>query len=179
MTRGDNTGPNSWAFRSRFRRSGFGWKGSRLAIERINEAVSEIKAVARYDPVAAAEGSVLFLEKLSPSLCEVDSSSGALGTAAYAAVQTLVPLISGAAVSDAQRMKWLDRLFDAIQEDDPPYIESLGDHWGELCSSPALASEWVDRLLPCLKNVQRERQRGTFAFFSGASRQAWRPVQLP
>jgi len=122
---------------------------------------------------------VLFLEKLSPSLCEVDSSSGALGTAAYAAVQTLVPLISGAAVSDAQRMKWLDRLFDAIQEDDPPYIESLGDHWGELCSSPALASEWVDRLLPCLKNVQRERQRGTFAFFSGASRQAWRPVQLP
>lgn len=168
MTRGDNTGPNSWAFRSRFRRGGFGWKGSRLAIERINEAVSEIKAVARYDLVAAAEGSVLFLEKLSPSLSEVDSSSGALGNAAYAAVQTLVPLISGAAVSDAQRMKWLDRLFDAIQEDDPPYIESLGDHWGELCSSPALASEWVDRLLPCLKNVQRERQRGTFAFFSGA-----------
>jgi tetratricopeptide (TPR) repeat protein len=67
------------------------------------------------------------------------------------------------------REKWLDRLFDAIQEDDPPYIESLGDHWGELCTTQELASAWADQLLPTLKNVLRDRTSGTFAFFSGTS----------
>lgn len=67
------------------------------------------------------------------------------------------------------RQKWLDRLFEAIQEDDPPYIESLGDHWGELCATQELASDWTDQLLPTLKNVLRERQRGTYAFFSGTT----------
>ncbi len=39
-----------WAFRARFRRTAFGWKGSKLAIERIHEALTEIRAVARQDP---------------------------------------------------------------------------------------------------------------------------------
>jgi len=67
------------AFRTRFRRSAFGWAGSKLAISRIDEALAEIRAVARHDPTAAAEGAVLLLEKISPALCQVDSSSGALG----------------------------------------------------------------------------------------------------
>jgi hypothetical protein len=46
------------------------------------------------------------------------------------------------------RRKWLDRLFEAIQEDDPPYIESLGDHWGDLCATQDQASAWADQLLP-------------------------------
>lgn len=70
-----------WAFRARFRRAAFGWKGSKLAIERIHEALAEIRAVARQDTTAAAEGAVLFLEKLPPALNQVDSSSGALGNA--------------------------------------------------------------------------------------------------
>jgi hypothetical protein len=158
-----------WAFRTRLRRAAFGWKGSRLAIERIHEAVAEIRAVARQDPAAAAEGAVLFLERVSPALSQVDSSSGALGHATHAAVQDLVPLIGSVLVDATTRQKWLDRLFDAIQADDPPYIESLGDHWGELCASPEAASDWADRLLPTLRNVLRERQRGTFAFFSGTT----------
>jgi tetratricopeptide (TPR) repeat protein len=80
-----------------------------------------------------------------------------------------VPLISNAPVSTALRKKWLDRLFEAIQEDDPPYIESLGDHWGNLCVTQELASAWADRLLPTLKNVLLERKRGTNAFFSGTT----------
>jgi hypothetical protein len=80
-----------WAFRARFRRTAFGWKGSKLAIERIHEALAEIRAVARQDPATAAEGAVLFLEKLSPALNQIDSSSGALGNATYAAVRELVP----------------------------------------------------------------------------------------
>jgi len=36
-----------WAFLAHLRRAAFGWKGSRLAIDRIHEAVAEIRAVAR------------------------------------------------------------------------------------------------------------------------------------
>lgn len=163
------TAVTSWAFRTRFRRGAFGWKGTKLAIERINEALTEIRTVARHDLASAAEGAVLCLEKLSPALSQVDSSSGALGNAAYAVVQELAPLISKASVSAAVRRKWLERLFVAVQEDDPPYIESLGDHWGDLCGTRDIASDWADQLLPTLKNVLRERGRGTYAFFTGTS----------
>jgi hypothetical protein len=169
MTSAARTDTTSWAFRARFRRGSFGWKGTQLAIGRINEALTEIRAVARHDTSSAAEGAVLLLEKLSPALCQIDSSSGALGNATYATVQELVPLISHGPVSAKVRQKWLDRLFEAIQEDDPPYIESLGDHWGDLCATKELASSWADQLLPTLKNVLRERKRGTYAFFSGST----------
>ncbi|MEZ5663171.1 MAG: hypothetical protein R3E94_06520 [Burkholderiaceae bacterium] len=169
MTTAARTDTTSWAFRARFRRGAFGWKGTQPAISRINEALTEIRTVARHDTACAAEGAVLLLEKLSPALCQIDSSSGALGNATYATVQELAPLIGHAPVSTAVRQKWLDRLFDAIQEDDPPYIESLGDHWGDLCATKELASAWADQLLPTLKNVLGERKRGTYAFFSGTT----------
>ncbi|MFM1856332.1 MAG: hypothetical protein RLZ83_1641 [Pseudomonadota bacterium] len=160
---------HAWTFRSRFRRAAFGWKGSKLAIGRIHEALAEIRAALKRDAAEAAEGAVLFLEKLSPALCQVDSSSGALGNATNGAVQELVPIIRQAPVDIATRRKLLDRLFEAIQNDDPPYIEHLGDHWGELCATPELASAWADQLLPTLRSVLRERKRGTFAFFPGTS----------
>lgn len=160
---------HTWTFRARFRRAAFGWKGSKLAIERIHGALAEIRTAARQDPATAAEGAVLFLEKLSRSLNQIDSSSGALGNATCAAVQELVPIISSAPVDTVVRMKWLDRLFAAIQQDDPPYIEHLGDHWGELCATPELASAWADQLLPTQRSVLRERKRGTYAFFFGTT----------
>ena len=81
---------HKWAFRARFRRNAFGWK-SQPAIKRTKEAVSEIKKVARKDQVLAAEGAVLFLERVSPALSHVDSSSGAIGTAVNNAIAALVP----------------------------------------------------------------------------------------
>jgi len=39
----------------------------------------------------AAEGSVLLLEKLSPALERVDSSSGSIGNAVNKAIEALVP----------------------------------------------------------------------------------------
>ena len=158
-----------WAFRSRLRRGGFGWRGSKLAIARIDEALVEIRAVARKDSALATEGAVLFLEKVSPAVRDVDSSSGALGSATYWAVEALVPIIVAAPASAAIRAKWLDRLFEAIQEDDPPYLESLGDHWGELCVTSELASQWADQLLPTHNRVADERKRGVFAWFNGTS----------
>ena len=67
---------HKWTFTARFRRNAFGWKGSRLACQRIKEAVSEIKKVARKDTLLGAEGAIKFMEKLWPALQHVDSSWG-------------------------------------------------------------------------------------------------------
>jgi hypothetical protein len=75
-----------WTFAPRFKRNGFGWRSS-LPIQRLKEAVSEIRSVARRDPALAAEGAVLLPEKVSPALEHVDGSSGALGT------QSIAPLM--------------------------------------------------------------------------------------
>jgi hypothetical protein len=76
----------------------------------------------RTDPALAGEGAVLLLEKLSPAVSDIDSSSGALGNATAAVVEKMAPLIAAAPVSRRVREKWLERLLDAIEEDDPPYI---------------------------------------------------------
>lgn len=107
---------HAWAFRSSFRRHAFGWKGTRKAIERLNEAVAEIERMARSDPALAGEGAVLLLEKLSPAISDIDSSSGARGNAAAGVVATLAPLIAAAPVPRPVRERWLERLFDAVQE---------------------------------------------------------------
>jgi hypothetical protein len=104
-------------------------------------------AVARHDPLHAADGAVRFLVKLSPALEQVDSSSGALGGAARAAVDALVPVIAQAPADGAMREKWLEQLFEAIQNDDPPYLELLDERWGDLCATPEVASRWADRVM--------------------------------
>lgn len=111
---------HKWTFTSRFRRHAFGWR-SQVAIQRVKEAVKEIKSVVRKDPVTGAEGAVLFLEKVSPALAHVDSSSGAIGTAVNNAVETLAAIIARAPVVENIHRKWLDRLWKAIEEDDIPY----------------------------------------------------------
>ncbi len=137
---------HTWEFKARFRRSAFGWR-SQPALLRVKQAVAEIRKVARKDPVLAAEGSVLFLERVSPALENVDSSSGAIGTAVNHAIDELVPIIAGADVDAQTRGKWLQRLYDAHADDGIPYIELLADHWGELCVSREIASHWADELL--------------------------------
>lgn len=159
----------TWTFRARFRRKAYGWKGSKLAIGRIKEALSEIRAVARKDPVLAAEGAVLLLTLLSPALSDVDSSSGALGGAVNGAIETLVPIIAQAKVNEAQRQRWLVKLHQALEEDNIPYIEYLGEYWGELCADPSLASKWADEFLPTVRHVIAERNRGASAFYKGTT----------
>ena len=93
--------PHAWEFKARFRRVAFGGR-SQPAIQRIKQAVSEIKKVARRDPVIAADGAVCLLERLSSALERVDSSSGAIGTAVHHAITELVPIIARAP-ADAAR----------------------------------------------------------------------------
>jgi hypothetical protein len=159
---------HKWTFAARFRRHAFGWR-SQPAIKRVKEAVSEIKAAARKNPLLAAEGSILFLEKLSPALQQVDSSSGAIGTAVNNAIAALVPIIAKAPAEDNLRKKWLDRLWKAIEEDDIPYIELLLNHWGTLCNSPDLASQWADNLMTPLRLTWSQNQKTGSGYFIGTS----------
>ncbi|MFK7846999.1 MAG: hypothetical protein AB8G77_16980 [Rhodothermales bacterium] len=140
----------AWQFTSRFRRHAFGWR-SDLPIKRIKEALKELKQAARKDPLEAAEGSIKLIEKLSPALEHVDSSSGAIGSAVNKTIQELTNIIKKAQVSEQARQVWMERLWKALQEDQMPYIETLSDYWGELCISPALASSWADQLLPIVQ----------------------------
>ena len=156
-----------WTFASRFRRGAFGWR-SDPAITRIKEALTEIKAVNRKEPMLAAEGAVLFLTKLSPSLENIDSSSGAIGTAVNRAIEALVPIIAKAHADQVTRRKWLEQLYQAHADDQIPYIESLGDYWGELCASTDLAGEWADRLTETVKNVWGRAPR-EYGFFHATS----------
>jgi len=146
MTNKSKSPVHKWQFKARFRRHSFGWR-SQPAIKRVKEAVSEIKKVARKDKVLAAEGAVSFLERVSPALEQVDSSSGAIGTAVGNAIVTLVEIMASAPATQKTRQKWLERLFEASAEDEIPYIELLADYWGDLCVTPVLASHWVDELI--------------------------------
>jgi len=141
---------HAWTFSTRFRRHAFGWR-SHLPIQRTKEAVSEIKKAAIKDPVQGGEGAVLFLEKISPAIEQVDSSSGAIGTAVNNAIDALVPIIANAPADDKQRDNWLERLWRAVEADGIPYIESLPDHWGPLCVTPARASRWADEFIDLVR----------------------------
>ncbi len=72
---------HKWIFPARFQTGVYSWKASRLACQRLREAVSEIKKVAKKDPVIGAEGAIRLMEKLWPALEHIDTSSGALGSA--------------------------------------------------------------------------------------------------
>ena len=99
-----------WGFKACFRRHAFGWK-SQPAIQRVKQAVSEIMRVSRAEPVLAADGAVTLLERLSPALEHVDSSSGAIGTAVNRAIAELVPIVVAAPAAPGMRETWLARLW--------------------------------------------------------------------
>ena len=164
--RADNKVAHKWEWKTRFRRAAFGWQ-SALAINRIKQAVTEIKKVAKTDQACAAEGGVNFLERLAPAVERVDDSSGRLGSAIHFAIEELVSIISVANVKDAQRRKWLDRLWLAYTEDKKPSIEILGDYWGELCGTREMSSEWADTLLDrARESWQNPKSR---SYFQGTS----------
>ena len=161
---------HKWNFAPRFRRNAFGWRSSQLAVKRVKEAVAEIKKTARKDPVLAAEGAVLFLEKVSAALAQVDGSSGAIGSAVNYAIDVLAAIIAAAPADDSARDKWLDRLWQAIEEDDIPYIELLPEYWGELCATPERASKWVDMFFEGLLMAwEKKASSGHFVYFKGTS----------
>lgn len=145
-----NTSGHKWEFAPRFRRDAFGWR-SQPAIKRVKEAVREIKKHARRDPLLAGEGAVLFLEKISLAIQRVDGSSGGMGASVNWAVSELASVIATAPADDIRREKWLQRLWQAIEDDDIPYIETLAEYWGELCATEMHASKWANEFEETLR----------------------------
>jgi len=163
-----STAAHKWIFAPRFRRNAFGWR-SQPALVRVKEAVAEIKKTAKRNPVLAAEGAVLFLEKVSPALANVDSSSGAIGSAVNNAIDVLASIIAGAPAESSVRDRWLERLWQAVEDDEIPYIELLPEYWGELCVTPERASKWADSFIDMLRMAWESTSSGHFAYFKGTS----------
>lgn len=147
---------HKWTFRARFRSQAFGWKGSRLACQRLKEAVAEMKKVAKADHVTAADGAVILMERIWPALEFVDSSSGALGGSVGWTLTELLPIVIDAPADRETRDRWLARLYDAIQEDGVDYLWLVQERWGELCGSDEVASHWADEFLPLLRAARSD-----------------------
>ena len=101
-----------WQFKTKFRAKAFGRRGSRLAISRLKEAFSEIKAAAKSDPVVAGDGAVWLIERIWPAFQDIDTSSGALGAAVARMLDELIPILIEAPADHSTRSKWLGRLFE-------------------------------------------------------------------
>ena len=142
-----------WAFTARFRSRAYGWRGSDLAAQRLKEALGEIRRVAKADPLHAGAGAVSLLERLWPALQDIDTSSGRLGRAVYDTTNALIPIIANAPADCPTRAKWLQRLFDAIQEDGVDYLWTVADRWGEIAVYPELLFKYADDFLPLLNRV--------------------------
>jgi hypothetical protein len=158
-----------WTFTARFRTNAFGWRASRLACKRIKEAVSEISRATRKDSLLGAEGAIKLMEKLWPALQHIDTSSGALGTAVYNAMGVLVDVVVDAPADEKTRNKWLNRLWEAFNDDGVGYLDVLGERWGEVCGSPQIASKWADELLPIVHRTWEETKQRSFSYFRGTS----------
>ena len=126
------TSVRKWQFKTKFRANIYGWRGSSLAIGRLKEAVAEIKSVAKSDPVAAGDGAVSLMERIWPAFQGIDTSSGALGAAVFRSLTELIPILARAPADHTTRSKWLERLFEAVQNDGVEYLAPLEDRWGEI-----------------------------------------------
>ncbi len=153
------TGKHKWAFRAKLRARAYGWRGTGLATRRLREAVAEIRKVGRTDPVLAADGVVCLMERLWPALQDIDTSSGALGNAIGKTLDQLIPVLVSAPADRKVRVKWLEGVFAAIENDGVQYLSPVEDRWGEICVFPELADEWADRLLPMVRAAWSDDNR--------------------
>ncbi|MES9874573.1 MAG: hypothetical protein ABW146_15820, partial [Candidatus Sedimenticola sp. 6PFRAG7] len=133
-----------------------------MACQRLREAVSEIKKVAKKDPVLGAEGAVRLMEKIWPALQHVDSSSGALRSAVNKALDALIPIVVKAPADENIRSKWLDRLWQAMEDDGVDYLSPIGDQWGEICGSVETAGRWADDLVSTLRSCWTDPNPGSY-----------------
>jgi hypothetical protein len=154
--------PHKWMFKARFRARAFGWRGSKVAVVRLQEARSEIKQVARSDATVAADGFVALAERLWPALQDVDTSSGALGNAVNDTLEELLPILITAPADPTLRRRWLERLYQAVQDDGVQYLWMIEDRWGEIAVYPELMNASADELLPLLRRVWTQEASGGY-----------------
>lgn len=158
---------HTWLFKRHLKPNTFSWKSSALAAKRLKEALTEIKAVNKWNSSLAAQGVVDLAERIWPSFAPIDTSSGMLGTAVYNTLIACIPIFSKSELSPKERQPLLERLFEALQQDGVDYLSPLGDQWGDLCASDEIASQWANFLMPTLRRCWSDEQPGSH--FSGAT----------
>lgn len=90
---------------------------------------------------------MLFLERVSPALAQVDGSSGAIGNAVNHAVEELAAIIAQALVSPATASAWADRLVPIVEMAWSPDPERRGFFHGTTpCFSALLRAGRAARL---------------------------------
>ena len=80
----------------------------------------------------------------------------------YWAQQELLPIAIEAPADRTTRDKWLDRLWQAIEEDGVNYLSPIEDRWGELCRSREVASQWADQLIGRVGSAWSDPRPGTY-----------------
>lgn len=137
---------HKWAFKPGMRAGAYSWRSSTKAIDRLKLVSSEIRAVARVDPVMAAEGVIALAQRIWPAFEHIDTSSGALGNAVRRTLEELLPVLIEAPADEKTRAKWLEQLREAIEDDGgssdfcthaarqlPRYSLHIGYHLGSRC----------------------------------------------
>lgn len=97
----------------------------------------------------------------------MDSSSGALGSAVNKTLDQLLPAIINAPTDPNTRQKWLEHLWQAMEDDGVDYLAPVGDRWGEVCGSVETANKWAEELMPTLRSCWTVPNPGNY--FHGAT----------
>ena len=58
----------------------------------------------------------MLMERLWPTSQDIDTSSGALGTAVNATLKEIIPILIAAPAMPKVRAAWLEQLYHAVQE---------------------------------------------------------------
>ncbi|MGO4917880.1 hypothetical protein [Pseudogemmobacter sp. W21_MBD1_M6] len=144
---------HKWAFKPGMRAGAYSWKSSAKAIERLKSASAEIRAVARTDPVTAAEGVIVLAQRIWPAFEHIDTSSGALGNAVGRTLEGLLPILIDAPADEKTRAKWLEQLREAIMDDGVDYLVPITERFGQIAAFPALMNLHADRDLDMIMDA--------------------------
>ncbi|WP_232295652.1 hypothetical protein [Pseudorhodobacter aquimaris] len=141
------------------RAGAYSWKSSAKAIDRLKTTSSEIRAVARTDPIAAAEGVIALAQRIWPAFEHIDTSSGALGNAVRRTLEELLPVLIKAPADEKIRAKWLEQLREAILDDGVDYLAPIADRFGQIAAFPALMNLHADRDLDMIQAAWSDHAR--------------------
>jgi len=150
---------HKWAFKPGMRAGAYSWKSSTKAVERLKSASAEIRAVARTDPTAAAEGVIALAQRIWPAFEHIDTSSGALGVAVRRSLEELLPVLIEAPADEKIRAKWLEQLREAILDDGVDYLAPIADRFGQIAAFPALTNLHADRDLDMIQAAWSDHAR--------------------
>ena len=150
---------HKWAFKPGMRAGAYSWKSSAKAIDRLKSASSEIRAVARADPTAAAEGVIALAQRIWPAFEHIDTSSGALGNAVRRTLEDLLPILIEAPADEKTRAKWLGQIREAILDDGVDYLALIADRFGQIAAYPALMNLHADRDLDMIRAAWADHAR--------------------